>query len=381
MGAMVAWTMFAIVLTVARGSVHDYSAYLDQWNVVLSGGDPWDGSLPARNAYGPVHSIFAPLLVVDPLVPKLIMVGSFLTVNLMIVMRVARTDVSFRQRVLYVVFIPLNGCVLVWGIAYGDNDVLVAALVGLALLARIDNRMSWTGFLLGVAVLLKFYPAVLIVYFAMDRRRISFTLLVASGVTILAGLAIAFAIWGGNSLSWLLFASERGASLHSIWNAVASDSNSDWIQRWIDIAVRFNLILLAVFSIAWLLFVWRVRMEWLPAAIGGLLGVLLLYKVGHGQFYLAWLILACGLLLVRGAGYTKLSFACLPAAIAASVVGFAYDAQREFSLLTMITDEMLGWFSFLMGAITITMIALFRSDSQIPADMRAHTDRVEPGVG
>ena len=364
--SMIVWTALAAAYSVYRGSTHDYPAYVVIWELIMDGGDPWLGSLQARNAYGPVNVVLAPLVLVQPLLPKIAMVTVFLVANMLVVWRVATQNFSGWRIALYALFIPLNGSVIIWGIAYGSNDILVAGLVGLALLLRLDERMAWTGVVLGLAVLLKLYPALLVLLFSIDRRSVSFRLLFSSGITVAAGLLIPFVVWGGNSLNWLLFAAERGSSQLSIWNQIINESWLTGIHSLADAAIDFNAVLLMVLLGTWLVVAWIRRVAWLPASIFGLLIVLVFYKVGHGQFWMTWLILACGLLITPGHRNLRLAVTALPVAIGASMFGFVYDTRRQLSLPWEPVQQQVGWIFFGLSLLTIVsfLLVLFKEQQK-----------------
>lgn len=366
------WTVFAFGYSITRGIVHDYPAYLDQWENILAGGDPWDGSMPARNAYGPVHTIMAPLIEIHPLLPKLLMVAAFLAMNLIFIRRLSLQRTATWQVALYALFIPLNGCILIWGIAYGDNDILVAALVGFALLARSDKRLMLAGFLLGLAVMLKFYPLALIPLFALDRRSISLRLMITAGITTFAGLFISFLYWGGNSLSSILFASQREPSMNSIWALLIEHGllrNSPEIEQ---LLIDYNIFLVGLVFCAWIAAAWWWKVPWLPSSIVGLLLILLTYKVGHGQFYVSWLVLCAGLTLQRSQRDQNLAIACLPAALGASVVAVGFDLQRELGALPQVGSFLFAWVTLIAGGTSLIWM--------IGSALRRESDGIDVGA-
>lgn len=364
--SMIVWTALAAAYSAYRGSIHDYPAYIVIWELIMDGGDPWLGSLQARNAYGPANVALAPLVLVQPLLPKAAMLTVFLVTNMLVVWRVATQNLSAGRVALYALFIPLNGSVIIWGIAHGSNDILVAGLVGLALVLRLDGRMAWTGVLLGLAVLLKLYPALLVLLFSIDRRSVSFRLLFSSGITVAVGLLIPFVVWGGNSLNWLLFAAERGSSQLSIWNQIINEPWLSGIHSLAFAAIDFNAVLLVVLFGIWLAVVWIRQVPWLPASIFGLLIVLVFYKVGHGQFWMTWLILACGLLITPGYRNLHLAVTALPVAVGASIVGFIYDTRRQLSLPWEPVQQQVGWMFFGLSLLTIVsfLLVLFREQQK-----------------
>jgi len=102
----------------------------------------------------------------------------------------ARLLVSFnlpRERVLIYAWNPL----VIWEFSSGHVDVLMTALVLLALLARRQRRDTLTGIVLGCAVLVKFFPLVL---FPALYRRWDWKMPLAAAATICLGYLPYF--WG-----------------------------------------------------------------------------------------------------------------------------------------------------------------------------------------
>src|SRR5262245_15656037 len=56
--AMTIWSLSMLWLAVSTGVQHDYPSYVSQWQLVLSGADPYS----TDNAYGPLHNLLAFLL-------------------------------------------------------------------------------------------------------------------------------------------------------------------------------------------------------------------------------------------------------------------------------------------------------------------------------
>ena len=355
--SMLLWTILAASYTVYLGVMHDYGAYLTIWELTLDGGDPWLGSLQARNAYGPINVLLASFVLVDPLAPKVAMVATFLIVNMLVVWRLLPFTSSNLRLLMYGLFVPLNGCVIVWGIAFGGNDILVAGFVGLALIARIDKHLVWAGVFLGLAVLLKAYPALLVLFFSMDRRAISFRLLTSSAVTVGVGLAIPYLIWGGNSLNWLLYAAERGSAQLSVWNQIVNEPWLGFLHGTAFWAINVNSILVAAAVVAWLAVSWVLRVRWLPASVVGLFIALFLYKVGHGQFWIPWLILVCGLLLSLSIADLRWALACVPTAVGVSIAAFTYDIRTRLAFSWGEIQQEIGWLFFGLSVMTIGLFS------------------------
>jgi hypothetical protein len=155
-----------------------------------------------------------------------------------------------------------------------------------------------------------------------------------------------------------LFASERGNSQLSLWNQIINEPWLSGIHGLAFFIIDVNTVLLALAFGIWLIVVWIRRIPWLPAAIFGLFLVLFLYKVGHGQFWMTWLVLACGLLIAAGEVNRGFAFAALPTALGASFVALVYDGRRQFSLAWEPVQQPVGWTFFLLQILTLVLVAI-----------------------
>ncbi len=127
------------------------------------------------------------------------------------------------------------------GFAYGLNDALVAAFVVAATLARHRDRLIIAGAFLGLAVLLKFYPIVLVPVFAMDSGRIRPRLVLAAGVVVLIGMGAAALVWGEAVFRPILFAADREPKILSILSALSFHPHLVGGQGVVDFLVRTNM--------------------------------------------------------------------------------------------------------------------------------------------
>src|SRR5438874_4621681 len=118
-------------------------------------------------------------------------------VNFLLFRRLLRGSPANATLVAYVLFIPANALVIGIVMWFANNDALVAALVGLALLARFQKKFVLVGVCLGLAILLKLYPAALVPFFCLDRRRFNLRPLAAAACTAVAGFGLGLAIWVG----------------------------------------------------------------------------------------------------------------------------------------------------------------------------------------
>ena len=182
----------AVIVAIYSGVQHDYLDYRLQWRLVLDLKDPWS----TNSAYGPLHNAFALLVLIHELVPKVVTACALLLANGLLLLRLLATRPIMEWRATYAIAFGGNILVLVSGFLFGLNDAFVAALILGAVLARLDGRIVPAGILLGLATLDKYYPALLVPFFAMDERRVDTRLILSSLVTIFLGLAAAIVIGG-----------------------------------------------------------------------------------------------------------------------------------------------------------------------------------------
>jgi len=318
----------ALVLAFRMGPRFDYVSYLRQWNLVLSGQNPW-GELPQPygvNAYGPIHNLFALLMPMGEIVPKLAEVTIYMAACWRCIAVASR---STRGLPLYagaavLLFHPMT---MIFGYVFGANDLVVAAFIALAFVDKVEQRSGWAGFWLALAILLKFYPAIYLTFMMLDRGRIDRKLGISCAAITGAGFALAFAIWGTDVSRPFVFATERGSSLlsfhyslyHFSW-LVGGDANVELMRRW-DVAIMAGLWLVS------LLLAWRLRLDWLIATVLGSLFVMLNYKTGNPQYQMPFIAASALLLLFRGTAGIRAFTALLPYNVLIAVHALMYFAQ------------------------------------------------------
>ena len=315
-----AWSVAMIWLALASGTQHDYIAYLSQWRLVLSGADPWS----TDNAYGPLHNLLAYALVLGELGPKLAMATEFAAGNASLAAELLQMPRAPGDYAIYLLAVPTNMLIICIVFVYGLNDAMGAGLIAFAIVARYRNRMGVAGGLLGLAVLLKFYPIVLVPLFALDKGRLRWSLILHAGIVVVLGFAAAFLVWGGAFLHAFKFGAARGPKLLSILAGLQDHPGVVGGRGVLDLLVRVNVLMVAaVAATAFLAAKWM-RLHWLEASVVGLLAVLATYKVGHDQFYVPWLILVAALPLADTDAARRLAWLCVPYALFLSLFQWAY---------------------------------------------------------
>lgn len=338
----------AVIVAIYSGVQHDYLDYRLQWRLVLDLKDPWS----TNSAYGPLHNAFALLVPIHELVPKVVTACALLLANGLLLLRLLAARPIMEWRATYAIAFGGNILVLVSGFLFGLNDAFVAALILGAVLARLDGRIVLAGILLGLATLDKYYPALLVPFFAMDERRVDTRLILSSLVTIFLGLAAAIVIWGTTWLEAIIFGVSRDATILSIFRPIAVLGRQLGIAGITDVLVRFNgplvvLVWLGAVALSW----WR-RDNWLVAACWGFFAVLLTYKVGNQQFWLSWLALVAALPLLQREDADRLARLSWPFAIFLSVfqVGYVLLQPKYYQGQWLWVNDVVGIPAFALGA-------------------------------
>ena len=286
-----------LALTVYRGGIQDYYFFLQMWREVQLGHDPWFfaygvfGKYP-MNAYGPLFNIFAIPALVNPLLPKLLFAGAYLAFAIWLIKdrgkECLRAGLSWP---LLVVWCWMPYC---WvEIAnFGHFDVLVGLLCAAAVAARVRQRDAISGVCLGLGVLLKFMPIVLLPFLTLDRGRPRYRLLSAAVVTIALGLGASVLLWGPSTFRPLIFAAERSSHHLSIYRFLKGRySPLSWLVFNEDPDQAAPAFMLIALLWAWLLV--RKRMiEPAPAAVLAVLVTLMFYQVGFAQYHMVLFVLA-----------------------------------------------------------------------------------------
>jgi hypothetical protein len=227
------------------------------------------------------------------LAPKFFMVGTLLVANAALVLELMRERGMNPIQLIYLLAIPTNVLIIGVAVIYGDNDAFVAALLIFAVLLRHRGNFLAAGVLVGLAALTKYYPVLLLPFFALDGTRLRWSVIASGMAVFCVGLAAAVAIWGPGPMEAILFGSGRDPKLLSILKALGTLFGDKGTVGWL---IRYNTYFVVSGVAAAFLFAWRARLNWLEGAVLGYLVMLTLYKVGHQQFYVPWLFMVASLL-------------------------------------------------------------------------------------
>ncbi|MCP9885618.1 hypothetical protein KBY97_10855 [Synechococcus sp. ATX 2A4] len=276
-----------IAVAYSSGTRHDYTAYTNQWEIVLGGGNPWIGT---DNAYGPLHNAMAWVYGLNHLLPK----GLFALLHVATgaissfgSLGINDTTSRLQKSCLFAFFVLSPYSLITVGV-YANNDILPAAAMVLALMGVVafNNRISSlaSGSLLAIGVLSKFYPLIILPSLAFRQRKLDWALLSGFLATLLLGGSLAYWHWGHSALLPLLFASSRSSKDLSIFHFT-----SKVLGAQLD-SFSLPLMVVAFAAVSWFLHSRNVN-----AVIGSIVtfaAVLSFYKVGHQQFFLFFFLVS-----------------------------------------------------------------------------------------
>ena len=283
----------ALIAAYLIGAKHDYGAYIDHWELVWSGGDPWARNKPwGNNDYGPVYNLLAGLYALHPLLPKVVFVLTWQLSSWYLVRRIVVRGVSLPWLLFWLAALPFNPLFWSFGVVYGSVDGLVATLCLAALASRQADRPVLAAFLLAIAVLMKIYPVVFAPFIALEGRRVNWTFVSSYVVLMSVGLILSFLAWGESTFHSVTFGTDRHSSLLSIFRFLRGDASP--LKNWVDNLDHLSIPALAVGGSLVFGLSWKWRLPVAAGAFAAILVTLLLYKAGHHQYFLV-VPLAAGL--------------------------------------------------------------------------------------
>lgn len=277
----------AAMLAVITGFRHDYVAFTLQWSAILQGEDPWnlDDTIPV-NAYGPLFNALALIFAIHPLAPKLFFnLAWFGSATYLAKCFLRRYQHSSLVVLALISSLFLNPFLWLTISEYGLFDILPAISCLSSLAFSYRRQFYWAGLILGIGVLLKIYPIVLLPFLMIDGRRLKIAPALSCIGTIAMGFLISVAIWGQSTFSPFLFAEARDSKILSIFRFLRGKASP--LRLFVDQPNWdvYSIYAMTFFVVAVLIFVWVRNLETSLAATVGMVTALTFYKVGHSQFY------------------------------------------------------------------------------------------------
>jgi len=317
---LIFWTVIMLWVCVQTGIQHDHLVYNALWRQFLNGEDPWPLN-GYRNAYGPFHTIAGYLLPLGDVGPKLFFCSCLLLANILILKELIKERGITGINLIYLIAIPTNALFIGIGFVFGLNDALVAAFIGFAVILRLRGKNLFSGICIGIAALIKYYPILLLPFFAVERKNLNFST-IASGTTLfIVGFVSAQLIWNeGGPINAIVFGSNRGTDLSLIHSLLVVFPKS----KFVNMLAAYNTIFVLAGVFLTFILVWIKKVNWLEGATLGYLVVLTIYKVGHQNFYLPFLILLICLPLIKRESADKMAIFFAPIAIFFSILHMMY---------------------------------------------------------
>lgn len=275
-------------------STHDYALYLEQWEHIAQGHDPWQNTL---NAYGPFYTSFAYIAEIHPKLPALVFMSVYLLAFWLLCNPSPRFSVCL--------FGLINPLFLIFGLLYNNNETLLAGLLILALWALEKQKDGFSGMLFALACAFKFSAGFLFPLFFIRKGKINFKNLLAFSLTIGLLYLWAFLRWGDSFLIPFQFGMARDSRLLSVFRFIRGTHQPLAFLGMHTLDQFANMLMLLVY-LALLLFIVlkKIRHTALSACII-MLGIFSFYKVGNHQYFITTFALFA--LFVQQRGWQKLS--------------------------------------------------------------------------
>ena len=302
----------------ATGGRFDYASYKLQWNLILTGANPWgfiEGGMV--NAYGYVFNFMAPLYLINSLVPKLVFVLLLIYFCWQLASRLSANERFLPH------FLCINPFTISTLAVYGFVDGMCSMLLGLALLdiGHKSLRLSFqSGIFLSLSFLTKFYTIVAFPLFLGTSHRSKSMASFVKGFLLTSSFIIllSFILWGDAIVKPLLFAQGRDPSFLTLWKYIP----------YLELrSIVFSMI--SIFAI-----VLSFSREDLPCSFktAAVLSVVFgSYYLGHQQFYLGILV-SLAIYIVEVTSDKSLRFKPLILRSFALIFGWLIFIQTGFEL-------------------------------------------------
>jgi hypothetical protein len=356
---LLAWSTTMVGIAIYRGSLHDYNAYQSHWKNIHEGNDPWAIGFDSRgeafgrgSVYGPVHNFLVYFWEFNPLAPKIFMVAAFLLANVLIVRKLIQRNSTYRSYFVYSLVIPLNYLIIGNVASFGLNDSLVSALIVFAMLARLNKRIYLAAFFLTLAILLKYYPAFIFLFFLIDKKKIDIKLFLATTFMCSVGILATILIWGKSFLNSFTFGGGRPPKpLSILWSMgpVRNEADKNAILRFL---IDYNSVTLILASLAIMYMIYKFNLSWTEGSVIGTLAISLLYKGSSIQYFLPLMVLLTLLIFVKSKEGSLLLKWMMPFVLFISIYAFGYEATGGYwTVMTQVRPN-IGYLSFMLGLIT-----------------------------
>ncbi|MCP4329377.1 MAG: DUF2029 domain-containing protein [Alphaproteobacteria bacterium] len=267
------------------GLFRDYAAHAIQWSATLDGLDPWRDPAAGNNAYGPLFNVFAVAFAVNPLWPVALFLYLWFGCWLFILGRLLDQGGRPFESALFASVLFVMGPYF-WVLLgfYAHFDIVPAAAALFAVHLALAKRPLGAGAILGLGVLAKFYPIIVLPFLIVRGRAIDWRPALGCALVVAVGTAVAFAIWGDSIFDPVAYAADRRTRHLSILRVgegriVAALTGQQFSLRALGVPLA-ALCGLALFAYC----VWKDIDAEVGAALAPVV-VLLFYPLAHFQFF------------------------------------------------------------------------------------------------
>ena len=277
----------ALMIALSSGFQVDYRSYLQIWGRVTDGLNPWifkTGESTGNN-YGPAYNLLALFAYLHPLLPKCFFVFLWIgTIAWLDRLSMVDEHLDFRKRILIWLLILVNPYFWRQIPLSAHFDILVATCCLGAIHCQKVRREILAGIWLGMGILFKFIPIVLLPFLCVQNRRIRPKTLVACSALVILTFAVCYILWGDGVFHPLFYAGAQASERHSIYRFLRGEFSPLRLfmeNPNVDFISLPSIVILGV-----VLFFLHIKHNLETSAISlmMLIGVLLLYNLGHSQY-------------------------------------------------------------------------------------------------
>ena len=276
----------ALILSYIGAGKHDYMAYLEQWDIIVEGMPP---SIDTGNSYGVIFNLFAYInFIPNTYLPKAIFIYIYLIASYELWKFSILKKILSHNIILLVLF--ANPLFWIFSIKLGSNDAFLAGITILAIISFLKDKFYLSGLLFAIGIGFKFSPIFIIIFFASNRLKLNFKFVVSFIISISIIYICGYYLWGNSIFEPLILGTERLSKSLSIFRFIRGDiqplgflgiSNLD----------KYSIYLVIFATIISTVLYLKYNLDRLLMALFTFSNLLLLYKVGHHQFYLLLLML------------------------------------------------------------------------------------------
>lgn len=276
------WGSTGLIVAALAPIQFDLGEYFVQWEKISEGAPPYAVN---GNNYGPLHVVIGHAATFFGLSPIAFRFSTALIVVLFITFLLLRSMPHLQpsQVTLLLPIIYVNPFFFWTVFVEGQNDVIVAVLIAIAVILRHLGKPGLLGLSVAAAGLLKFYPFAMLLPISRAPRAQRSQTLVWFTVSVLSTLLLALLLWGQSVAAPFLTGATRNPAHLSFLRL---------LELWLS-ADTYTFVSLAspLLTVLFTLMVWAYcefrNVSWLPGTLAALLAVLVTYKVGHPQFFLS----------------------------------------------------------------------------------------------